>query len=65
MTATIEPLSLDVPQNQLDDLADRLALTRGPERETVGDASQRSAGQAPNARRRLARRMTGGGASRC
>ena len=40
MTATIEPFTLDVPQPQLDDLADRLARTRWPERETVADMSQ-------------------------
>ena len=40
MTATIEPFTLDVPQHQLDDLADRLARTRWPARETVADMSQ-------------------------
>ena len=40
MTATIEPFTLDVPQAQLDDLTDRLARTRWPDRETVGDTSQ-------------------------
>ena len=40
MSLTIEPFTLDVPQAQLDDLTDRLARTRWPERETVGDTSQ-------------------------
>lgn len=40
MTAAIEPFVLDVPQAQLDDLSDRLAKTRWPDRETVGDTSQ-------------------------
>jgi pimeloyl-ACP methyl ester carboxylesterase len=40
VTATIEPFTLDVPQAQLDDLTDRLARTRWPDRETVGDTSQ-------------------------
>lgn len=40
MSAAIEPFVLDVPQAPLDDLADRLARTRWPDRETVGDTSQ-------------------------
>lgn len=36
----IEPFTLAVPQQELDDLGRRLALTRWPERETVGDWSQ-------------------------
>ncbi len=39
MTA-IRPFTLAVPQSQLDDLNARLALTRWPEKETVGDWSQ-------------------------
>lgn len=40
MTTTIQPFYLDVPQAQLDDLRDRLARTRWPDRETVDDTSQ-------------------------
>ncbi len=40
MTATIEPFTLNVPQAQLNDLTDRLARTRWPDRETVSDTSQ-------------------------
>jgi pimeloyl-ACP methyl ester carboxylesterase len=36
----IKPLYLNVPESQLADLCDRLAKTRWPERETVGDCSQ-------------------------
>ena len=36
----IRPFHLDVPRDQLDDLAQRLDLTRWPERETVDDWSQ-------------------------
>ena len=36
----VRPFHLDVPQTALDDLAHRLANTRWPERETVGDWSQ-------------------------
>ena len=39
MTA-IRPFTLAVPQDQIDDLQCRLAATRWPERETVGDWSQ-------------------------
>ena len=40
-TATeIRPFAADVPQEQVDDLRRRLAETRWPDRETVGDASQ-------------------------
>ena len=40
MSAAIEPFHLHVEQEALDDLARRLAATRWPERETVGDWSQ-------------------------
>jgi pimeloyl-ACP methyl ester carboxylesterase len=40
MSASIEPFHLYVEQEALDDLARRLAATRWPERETVGDWSQ-------------------------
>ncbi len=40
MTAAIEPFTIEVPDADLTDLRDRLARTRWPERETVGDASQ-------------------------
>jgi epoxide hydrolase len=36
----VEPFTLAVPEHQLDDLRDRLARTRWPERETVDDWSQ-------------------------
>ena len=36
----MHPFTIDVPQDQLDDLRDRLARTRWPDRETVGDTSQ-------------------------
>ena len=36
----VRPFTLAIPQSQLDDLAARLALTRWPEKETVGDWSQ-------------------------
>lgn len=37
---TIEPFVIRVPEADLDDLRERLARTRWPERETVGDTSQ-------------------------
>jgi pimeloyl-ACP methyl ester carboxylesterase len=37
---TIRPFRIAIPQEQLDDLRRRLALTRWPDREPVGDASQ-------------------------
>jgi epoxide hydrolase len=40
VTPLIEPFTLDVPQAQLEDLRDRLARTRWPDRETVSDTSQ-------------------------
>lgn len=40
MPNTIEPFVLAVPDAELADLRDRLARTRWPNRETVGDASQ-------------------------
>ena len=40
MSDTIEPFHLDIPQSALDDLHQRLARTRWPEREAVGDDSQ-------------------------
>lgn len=40
MTAAIEPFHLDIAEAQLDDLRDRLALTRWPDAETVDDTSQ-------------------------
>ena len=40
MTADITPFALDVPQTELDDLADRLRRTRWAEAETVDDWSQ-------------------------
>src|SRR6266853_3776860 len=36
----VEPFSFSVPQSAIDDLKRRLAFTRLPERETVGDWSQ-------------------------
>ena len=36
----LEPFTLAVPDAQLDDLRDRLARTRWPDKETVGDTSQ-------------------------
>jgi epoxide hydrolase len=39
-TGAVQPFSLAVPQHELDDLRERLARTRWPERETVGDWSQ-------------------------
>ncbi|EGH41177.1 epoxide hydrolase, partial [Pseudomonas syringae pv. pisi str. 1704B] len=40
MTDLIEPFPLQVPQVQLDDLAQRLAQTRWPDPQTVSDNSQ-------------------------
>lgn len=40
MTDDIEPFRIDVPDGELDDLAQRLRRTRWPERETVDDWSQ-------------------------
>ena len=40
MPDTIEPFTLRVPQSELDDLCQRLAQTRWPEKELVGDWSQ-------------------------
>jgi epoxide hydrolase len=40
VSAAITPFRLDVPEEQLEDLRARLALTRWPERETVADWSQ-------------------------
>ncbi|PBP80932.1 epoxide hydrolase [Pseudomonas syringae] len=40
MTYLIEPFPLQIPQAQLDDLAQRLAQTRWPDPETVSDNSQ-------------------------
>ena len=36
----IRPFTVDIPQEQLDDLRRRIAATQWPERETVGDSSQ-------------------------
>jgi pimeloyl-ACP methyl ester carboxylesterase len=36
----VEPFRIDVPETELDDLRERLARTRWPEQETVGDWSQ-------------------------
>jgi epoxide hydrolase len=36
----IKPFHLDIPQTELDDLSQRLARTRWPDRETVNDTSQ-------------------------
>jgi pimeloyl-ACP methyl ester carboxylesterase len=36
----IRPFSVDVPEEQLDDLRRRIVTTQWPERETVGDSSQ-------------------------
>jgi pimeloyl-ACP methyl ester carboxylesterase len=36
----IRPFSVDVPEEQLDDLRRRIVATQWPERETVGDSSQ-------------------------
>lgn len=38
--STVEPFHLNIPTSQLDDLRDRLARTRWPEKETVGDTGQ-------------------------
>lgn len=40
MTRTVELFHLEIPQADLDDLADRLARTRWPDAETVDDTSQ-------------------------
>jgi pimeloyl-ACP methyl ester carboxylesterase len=40
VTDAVRPFSLAVPRQELDDLRERLARTRWPERETVGDWSQ-------------------------
>jgi pimeloyl-ACP methyl ester carboxylesterase len=40
VTDALEPFHLDVPDAELDDLRDRLARTRWPSAETVGDWSQ-------------------------
>jgi len=40
MSAEVTPFTLAIDQAQLDDLADRLARTRWPEKETVGDWAQ-------------------------
>jgi len=40
MSAPIQPFPIDVPQAELDDLADRLARTRWPDAGTVQDGSQ-------------------------
>ena len=40
MTADITPFAIDVPQTELDDLAERLRRTRWAEAETVDDWSQ-------------------------
>lgn len=37
---SIRPFRIDVPQSQLDDLRKRIAATRWPDKETVGDISQ-------------------------
>src|SRR5215218_7752919 len=39
-TAAVRPFRVDVPQSDLDDLRQRLAATRWPDRETVPDRSQ-------------------------
>src|SRR5258708_1436644 len=39
-TESVEPFKVSVPQSAIDDLKRRLASTRWPERETVGDWSQ-------------------------
>ncbi len=39
-TTAVTPLTLDVPQADLDDLRDRLLRTRWPDAETVDDTSQ-------------------------
>src|SRR5712664_2879062 len=39
-TKDVTPFKVSVPQSAIDDLKRRLASTRGPERETVGDWSQ-------------------------
>ena len=36
----IRPFKIDVPQSQLDDMRKRIAETRWPDKETVGDISQ-------------------------
>ena len=36
----IRPFSLDVPEEKLDDLRQRIVATQWPERQTVGDSSQ-------------------------
>ena len=40
MSDTIQPFPIDVPQAELDELADRLARTRWPDAGTVQDGSQ-------------------------
>ena len=36
----IQPFKIEIPEQQLDDLHQRLALTRLPEQETPGDWTQ-------------------------
>ena len=40
MPAVPRPFTIDIPQSALDDLTDRLALTRYPEKEIVEDWDQ-------------------------
>ena len=42
MTDAITPFTLSVPESELEDLRRRLAATRWPDRETVGDWTQGS-----------------------
>ena len=39
-TTEIRPFHAEIPQQEVDDLRRRLAATRWPDKETVGDASQ-------------------------
>ena len=59
---TIDPFVIRVPEADLDDLRQRLARTRWPERETVGDRRSRSS--RPSSRTGLTA-MTGGAVRRC
>src|SRR6266508_4323530 len=36
----IRPFTIDIPEDELDDLRRRITATQWPERETVGDSSQ-------------------------
>ena len=58
MTDAITPFTLSVPESELEDLRRRLAATRWPEKETVGDWTQGSPpGKGPGALPSLGQRL--------